>query len=404
MNTPIEDQLRDYFTMVDRMQGTVDTTPQTPDVPTLGLVNDTNHDTNEWTTEVTMLSPDRNEPRNRSRTWLAVAASVAAVALVGGLIVVANRDTDDNVPADQPAVTVTVPDTTGVDAETAPAPDGESSDAAVDPAVEQATETLPPIDVQTRGILKTTCEIGVLTGDPNVSMTAPQTCVTDGNPLPVQAREEISLTLFEPSVTPAPGQVFVSSSDDGYLSAGYNYDDGLHVRVIATQPGVGEYEGETIRQLTRGGDGEFVIEWSSDVDDAPLPTTEEGGISAELTITCEAQFVSGTDTEQILDQSCTYTSEDPRFDRAPEVIRSRIFRPASGPTTLAGYPQLITGETDGGALFAGFAENNKSARVVGVRQGTGEFEGMLIHDVAHYNTASDGSVSGTIRSTVYPDE
>jgi hypothetical protein len=118
MNAPIEDQLRDYFTMVDRMQGPVDTTPQTAP---LSLVNDTNHDTKNSTMEVNMLSPDRNEPRNRSRIWMAVAASVAALALVGGLIVIANRDTDDNVPADQPPVAVTVPGTTGVDGGTAPA-------------------------------------------------------------------------------------------------------------------------------------------------------------------------------------------------------------------------------------------------------------------------------------------
>jgi hypothetical protein len=116
MNAPIEDQLRDYFTMVDRMQGPVDTTPQTAP---LSLVNDTNHDTKNSTMEVNMLSPDRIEPRNRSRTWMVVAASVAALALVGGLIVIANRDTDDNVPADQPPVSITVPGTAGVDGGTA---------------------------------------------------------------------------------------------------------------------------------------------------------------------------------------------------------------------------------------------------------------------------------------------
>jgi hypothetical protein len=61
--------------------------------------------TTESTMEVIMISPDRNEPHNRSRTWMLVAAGVAAVALVGGLIVAANRDSDA-MPAAEPTVTV----------------------------------------------------------------------------------------------------------------------------------------------------------------------------------------------------------------------------------------------------------------------------------------------------------
>lgn len=157
MNAPIEDQLRDYFTMVDRMQGPVDPTTQSQGTPTLSLVTEDSHDMNESTMEAIMISPDRNEPHNRSRAWMLIAASVAAVALVGGLIVAANRDSDD-APADQP--TVTVPDTAGVDGETAPAPDAEQSDAQApapetaepeaspDPVVEQTapdpTTTSPP--------------------------------------------------------------------------------------------------------------------------------------------------------------------------------------------------------------------------------------------------------------------
>jgi fructose transport system substrate-binding protein len=99
MNAPIEDQLRDYFTMVDRMQGSVDTTPH---APTLSLITNS-PDTNDSTMEVMMLSPDRNESPTRSRTWVLVAACIAAVALIGGLIVTAGSD--DGVPADEPVVT-----------------------------------------------------------------------------------------------------------------------------------------------------------------------------------------------------------------------------------------------------------------------------------------------------------
>ena len=109
MNSPIEDQLRDYFTMVDRMQGPVDPTTliadtaRTADNPTLSLVTD-QPDT-EPTTEIMMLSPDRNEPPARSRTWLLIAACVAALALVGGLLVATDRGSDDE-PADEPTETL----------------------------------------------------------------------------------------------------------------------------------------------------------------------------------------------------------------------------------------------------------------------------------------------------------
>ena len=116
--------------------------------------------------EFSMISPDRNGPSNRSRTWMLVAASVAAIALVAGLIVVANRNSDE-APANQP--TVTVADTAGVNGETAPAPDTEQSDAqdpapeaadpeaTPDPVVEQATEAAPTTtvasSVATAGVL-----------------------------------------------------------------------------------------------------------------------------------------------------------------------------------------------------------------------------------------------------------
>lgn len=133
-----------------------------------------------------------------------------------------------------------------------------------------------------------------------------------------------------------------------------------------------------------------------------MPTTEVGGISAELTITCSAEFVSGDDTEQILDQSCTYTSDDARFDRAPEVIRVRIFPAGAGATTLAEYPLFVTGESDAGYVVAGIAEDTTTLRGLGVRSGSGEFEVLLVHDVLHLVTDQGGNLTGTIRSTVYP--
>lgn len=322
-------------------------------------------------------------------------------------------------------MTVTVPDTTGVDGETAPAPDADQTveqdpvpEASVavepdtvdpepdpDPVVEQATETLPPVELETRGIMQSTCEIGLLEGDPEVSMTAPQTCDIDGDPLPVRAEEQISLTLLASEPTVAT-ELFVSTSDDGFLSAGYSYDENLHVRLVATQPGVGEYEGEAIRQLSRDGADGFIMEWSTDVDDAPLPTTEEGGISAQITITCSAIYIEGDDISQVLEQTCSYAGDDARFVPEPEVITIRLFAADPDVTVLApGTPAFITGTTDSGTAMAGITTGVDSiVRAVGVRPGTGEFDGMLIHDVMHLIVDDAFNVTGTISSTVYPAE
>ena len=48
-------------------------------------------DTSEPTMEVIMLDPNRTHPPARSRTWMAVAAAIAALALIGGLIVAGTR-------------------------------------------------------------------------------------------------------------------------------------------------------------------------------------------------------------------------------------------------------------------------------------------------------------------------
>lgn len=89
------------------------------------------HSATEATMHAIRLSPDGDEPCRPHRSLMFVAASVAALALVGGLIVAAHRDSSVD-PVNEPAVTV--PGTTDADGETAPAPDAEQQDPAPDPA------------------------------------------------------------------------------------------------------------------------------------------------------------------------------------------------------------------------------------------------------------------------------
>jgi hypothetical protein len=69
---------------------------------------------NEPTLEVMMLAPERNQLPNRSRTWMLAAASVAAIALIGGLVIAGNREepappADLPVPIAEPTAPVTEP-------------------------------------------------------------------------------------------------------------------------------------------------------------------------------------------------------------------------------------------------------------------------------------------------------
>jgi hypothetical protein len=77
----------------------------TADGPT-PTVSSVDQPTNEPTAEVIMLSPDRNQLHRPRRGALLVAASVAAFALIGGLLFIANRD--DVQPSDEPTPTLPV--------------------------------------------------------------------------------------------------------------------------------------------------------------------------------------------------------------------------------------------------------------------------------------------------------
>ena len=99
----------------------------------------------EPTMEVIMLDPDTNKLHKRPRTGWLVAASVAAIALIGGLVVVANRD-DDAPPADDPEVPASVipaPDPDAIDEDTEPAPEPDSGIEAAEPDL-TTVQDLPP--------------------------------------------------------------------------------------------------------------------------------------------------------------------------------------------------------------------------------------------------------------------
>ena len=380
-------------------------------------------DTTAPTMEVIMLDPDTNKLDKRPRRGMLVAASVAAIALLGGLVVVANRD-DDIAPADRPDPTVPVTDP-AIGGDPEPAPVAVDPELPTDPdgvsGAESGGEVLPPVGLPTQGILSATCTTSSFDENDDGTITGPQTCVLEADPLPVAALEQNSLTIYLSG--PDTPDLFVSAGNKGSFTAGYTTPDGLpspgSVRYSGLQPGVDDYSGETIYFLgARPGGSEAdpgTSDWTTAPGDTPLPTTAQGarfddarrhfgtGISADVSVTCTTELVSGDNTEQVLDQTCTYASDDTRFVTAPDLVRVRVFPANPDSLTLGNGPTFFTAQADSGAATAGVSEDGTKIRAVGFRAGTGEFEGLLIHDVMYLIADSDANITGVIRSTVYPD-
>lgn len=102
MTTPVEQQLREYFTAVDRLRD------KGAEPIALRLADDDRSDSPSARAEL-MLSPDTQERANRGGLWIVVAAAV--VGLLAGLLVADFNSDDTPAPADVPTPDVPSSDT-----------------------------------------------------------------------------------------------------------------------------------------------------------------------------------------------------------------------------------------------------------------------------------------------------
>ncbi len=377
----------------------------------------------EPTMEVIMLSPGRNESPTRSRTWMLIAASVAAVALVGGLIVAANRDSD-TVPADRPAVSV--PETQ-VDGEAAVDPDAQQPDAQqpvepepvpAEPDSADAGEQLPEIEPLQQGTFVPTCTIGDAADDSaNGRFAVQQTCVIAGDAeQPFRADQTMELSLLENAGTDqTPAGAFVTLSENGFMNAGLLWDDGTRGRWIGLAEGEGDYEGAAVYLYGSSlqfpdGSEEFDGHWW--VGEGAQPSTsDQTETVVDVSFVCEQ--VASVDPETTHTQTCTYDSADPRFIPGPETIDVNVF-PADFATTADGSGAVMstdffTSVSDADAIRSGLVTAGQVIRWSGMRSGSGELEGMLIHELG-WGEVAEGDVDGTstltgiIQMTVVPSD
>jgi hypothetical protein len=177
------------------------------------------HTTNETAMEVIMLSPDRNEPPT-TRRWLMVAAAIAVLALVGGLIFAGTRADEDLVPADQPVPTV-------------PADPVDEADPEVSTPLEPDADATRPTSGTISGGLECSHGLRFEDVDLNRSVIA-QSCLPDpdnaGGPFPNEF--VVSATIIEltdPGLpVDVPATQFLRITTTGDISAGLTTtsDDG----------------------------------------------------------------------------------------------------------------------------------------------------------------------------------
>ncbi len=330
------------------------------------------------TTEVIMLSPDRNDRSKRG--WMLAAAAVAALALVGGLALVVSNSGDDTVPVDTP--TATLPAEPAPDAEVDP-----DAEAVVVPAPDPTTaaEVAPePVTVTLTGIFSTTKEF----------KTVPSRSGLVGD------QTWVGKTRFE-------GQVSGTAYDTGQA---WNLPDGTSYTYIESEL-TASIDGLGIGTLTYGGASRTIDGvWSAEgviaggtaalegasgtwvlTPDPATPTDSSTG-TFEWTITVppkgSLQTVTATGTVVASDvasvpldgteSSGTRTFTGSMVGGGPST--SIVFD--TGTTTIGSNATEFTGTIDGlgtgsmtiGATVSSGADGSVSSG--GISGGTGDFEGI----------------------------
>ena len=406
----------------------------------------------EPTVEVIMLDPDINKYSKRPRTGLLVAASIAAIALVGGLIVVANRD-GERAPLDRPEPAPTVPATDPAIAGNPAPADEETAPVVVDPDLPPSTEidadavspgesdsatgpegeVLPQVEPISEGVFEPVCtDVGQPTQAPDDSrLIVQQTCEllgVDVQPFAVDQGFEVSLLANvggdrTAAIGTAVG-VFLGLGDDGFMNTGLLWDDGTKGRWVGIAEGIDEYEDTPVfmssfgTQNADGSGDERTSQWWT--NDGARPDFDEVEVTAEITFVCEPVQFTGTGSNQIaLPGSvpgailCSYDGDDPDLVPEPEQFVTTVVpasfgdeSPGDGPGPVAFSDYLIGVSDNDDVLRAGLVTGGTDIRWSGMRRGTGVYEGQLVAEngwAAFDDPGSpDSSVTGVIQLTVLP--
>jgi len=352
------------------------------------------------TMEVIMLSPDRNDQPKRG--WMLAAAAVAALGLVGGLVLFAANSDDDTVPADTP--TATLPAEPAPDAEVDP-----DAEAVVVPApdpttaAEVAPEPAPvpePVTVTVTGTFAdsgigtaTTPSASGLVGDASIQgVTTYEGQITGSSPW-------VSEAWFLPDGSQkGTGEFLFTGTIEGLGSGTLSYID-----VWQVVDGVWS-EAVTIT----GGTDDFEGAWGTGVSTPDDPSSSDSGTTVwTITVPPEGSLVSVTATGTTVDENVvTEPGDGPgAIDYTGTTVMAGDIE---GPAVFSGRQwALLSGSALGGGTFeftgaiAGLGSGTMTFEdlwtdVAGVRTyravvtgGTGDFDGIT--GIGTFQPAADGT-------------
>jgi hypothetical protein len=323
-----------------------------------------------------------------------VAASVAVLALIGGLIFAGTRADEDLVPADQPVPTV-------------PADPVDEADPEVSTPLEPDADATRPTSGTISGGLD--CSHGPTSEDVELNrrVTA-QSCPPDpdnaGGPFPNEFVERATIIeLNDPGLpVDVPATQFVRITTTGDISAGLlttNDDrdpDARNIRLVGIAAGANDYEGVTIHTSSRflaSNDAGSGLDWYIDDGSHTIPNSEVVELTSNVTITCEGVLVDdGDPTTETYDQTCNYVGADARLVPQPNTQRVVIFEADESVEAIDGT-RYITMVTDSGTIRAGIIDRDGVIRFVGMTDGSGELEGTLVHELAWGQADARGGIT-----------
>lgn len=362
--------------------------------------------TTQPTMEVIMLNPDQKKPNNISRTWLAVAAALILVLGIGSVFAVLNQDDrndidtvdipEDTVPLDLDAEQepdVLVPDESAPD-------DGSESNAAVADPEESLAMT---------GFATADCNFGPETLDPDgLSYSGSQSCkFRENNVVPFAPIQQYVFTRYEdPALddasTPPFGPI-TGLSDSGFMYAGYHWDGqpSANARIVGVADGVGPYEGMLIRVTGRSfGDdfGRVYMQWVAGDDLSPLSINGTEVEAVEVTTACMITgFVEDNDGDPQTEQ---FTNECTTPDGTTNVVDTYLFGTEENTLGVGSYRYVVT---PGSAVTAGLIPRDGGPTLTaGIMEGTGDNEGLLLHQLTIGTITAAGDSTGTTVQVALP--
>jgi len=337
---------------------------------------------------------DPSPPPNRPSTWIILAAVLATVALIGGLITIFSQE-GDRLLNGTPAARA----------------DDQPARPAAAPTVPPAPETLPAIE----GTVTASCTLDE--GTPNAQtrrIEYEQRCALDeATPQPFEVPQTIALSVVTGEPANGTARSFVSADGRGYVTAGYVL--GSEQWFVGGAPGAGDFAGLPIHFTGHSGaDGGVVYDWY--VDDGPPPVSATEGAadvaaSAEVTFVCvptppaSADTASGNSTAPddapVLRQSCTYDGDDPRFVPTSSADQA-VLTASGGGAGRFGTTRFFAATYESGSIRTGLVESTGVLRFAGVATGSGELDGLLVHEIGWGETSADGTATGVIEMIATP--